>query len=121
MRTTTAIQTPRLSERVIQMKQSFMELHRQGFSIPDIAKKFNIDNSTIYYHLQDIAEANGMAREDLLRVVKTNSRTYLHREENVFRVDSNKLIHDLANAKISISEAKQKIDGIITNYKENEK
>lgn len=119
MRTTTG-KPPRLSERVLQMKQNFIELHYQGFSIPDIAKKFHVDNSTIYYHLQDIAEANGMTREDLLKVVKTSSRTYLRREEHVFKVDSAELMQNLANAKISISNSKQKIDEIITNFKENE-
>ena len=119
MRTTTG-KPPRLSERVLQMKQNFIELHYQGFSIPDIAKKFHVDNSTIYYHLQDIAEANGMTREDLLKVVKTSSRTYIRKEENSFKVDSAELMQNLANAKISISNSKQKIDEIITNFKENE-
>lgn len=38
MRTTTPIKAPWLSERVLQMEKNFMDLHYQGFSIPDIAK-----------------------------------------------------------------------------------
>lgn len=118
MRTTTPVKAPRLSERVIQMKQNFMALHYQGFSIPDIAKKFNIHRGTIYYHLQDIAEANGTTREDLLKVVKTSSQTYLRREEAAFKVDAEKLLKDLENAKNSISEAQQKIKQIIASFEE---
>lgn len=118
MRTTTPIKAPWLSERVLQMEKNFMDLHYQGFSIPDIAKKFNIHKTTIYYHLQDIAEANGTTREELLKGVNTSSKTHIRREEAAFKVDAEKLLEDLENAKNSVSEAQQKIKQIIASFEE---
>ena len=64
-----AVQT---TERVHVMMENFMELHEQGYSIPEIAEKFNLNSSTIYRHLQEIADANGVLREDLLQIVKVS-------------------------------------------------
>lgn len=59
------------NERTIQMMEQFMELHNQGLSIPEIAKKFDLSDPTVYRHLQEIADKNKTTREELLQVVKT--------------------------------------------------
>lgn len=71
------------SERVRLMKESFMKLHEDGYSIPEIADKFNLNESTVYRHLQDIADANGVTRESLLQIVKTPSERTLQRQEEL--------------------------------------
>lgn len=60
----------KVSERVRLMKENFMQLHNQGYTIPEIAKKYNLGRATVYQHLQEIADANGVSRESLLQQVK---------------------------------------------------
>lgn len=47
--------------RVIRMKENFMRLHYEGFSIEEIAGRFGITPQTVYNNLQDIATENGIA------------------------------------------------------------
>lgn len=62
------------SERVKKMLAGFMNLHEQGFSIPEIAQEFGLTSVTVYAYLQEIADNNGVTRESLLQQVhKTNS------------------------------------------------
>jgi len=59
-------QPKRISERAVQMKKHFIELHNEGLTIPQIAATFELDKSTVYRLLDDIAEENGVSRESLL-------------------------------------------------------
>ena len=61
----------KVSERVHVMKEEFMTLHNQGYTIPEIAQKYGLSGVTVYRHLGEIASANGVMRDDLLKVVKT--------------------------------------------------
>lgn len=71
----------RNNERTIQMMANFMQLHNQGFSIPEIAEKYSLHQITVYRHLQEIADKNGTTREELLQVVKTPvSQTFWERD-----------------------------------------
>lgn len=71
----------KVSERVHVMKQNFMTLHDAGYSIPDIAKRYNLNNSTVYRCLQEIADANNVSRESLLQIVRSKSQARLLKEE----------------------------------------
>lgn len=53
-------------ERTLRMKGEYSNLHMQGYGPQDIAKKFNLSPCTVYSHLQEIADANGVSRESLL-------------------------------------------------------
>lgn len=55
------------SERVKKMRKEFMSLHKQGYTIPEIAEKEGLSPYTVYRYLGDIAAANGVTREDLLK------------------------------------------------------
>lgn len=68
-------------ERVYVMKQNFMELHRQGYTILEIAEKFSLHHVTVYRHLQEIADENGTTREALLQVVKVSKSRRSFNEE----------------------------------------
>lgn len=120
MRSTTQKRGPQLSERVLQMKQNFMSLHLQGYSIPAIAERFQIDKSTVYFHLQDIADENHTSRQSLLKIVRTDSKSYLRQEETAFRVDSDELMQEFARAKNSISTLMEKIGETIKTADSNE-
>ena len=56
-------------ERTLQMMESFISLHNEGHDINEIAKMFNLAFSTVYKHLGEIAEKNGVTRESLLEKV----------------------------------------------------
>lgn len=54
------------SERMEQMKQGFLELRNAGKLFSEIAEVFGVSVWSIYDNLQEIADANGLSREDLL-------------------------------------------------------
>lgn len=54
------------SERMKQMKQGFLELRQAGKSFSEIAEVFGVSVWSVYDNLQEIADANGLSREDLL-------------------------------------------------------
>ena len=56
------------SERTIQLKKHFMELHEKGWSIAKIAEHFSLSQRHIYNVLPEIAEENGVSKESLLAV-----------------------------------------------------
>ena len=54
------------SERMEHMKQGFLELRNAGKLFSEIAEVFGVSVWSIYDNLQEIADANGLSREDLL-------------------------------------------------------
>lgn len=64
-----SVHTKKPTERVVRMKQNFMRLHDEGKTIPEIAKIYQLDLSTVYKYLQEIADENGTTREELLSKV----------------------------------------------------
>lgn len=56
----------RITQRVEMLKKDFMKYHNNGYSIREIADVFQVDFSTVYNHLQEIADAYGVTRESLL-------------------------------------------------------
>ena len=75
------------NERTLKMKQEFMSLHNEGLSIKEIAKVFNLNPTTIYTSLADIAKANGVTREDLLKQVHSPHLTHDRQFEPVPEVN----------------------------------
>lgn len=92
----------KVSERVVSMKQHFMEYHEKGYSIPEIAKEFNLGFGTIYRHLQEIADENGTTREELLKIIQTP------RSEKTWRKEEEKV-------KINVKEMEEKFDDLINS------
>lgn len=54
------------SARVGQMMENFIRLHNEGKDISEIAEMFQLSSSTIYLKLQEIADKEGITREELL-------------------------------------------------------
>lgn len=94
------------SERMRLMKENFMELHRQGFTISQIAEKYNLGKASVYHVLQDIADANGISRESLLQVVRTPT-------ERAYKEESKKVTVNVTDLKIGFQEAGKIIDSLI--------
>lgn len=54
------------NERTLKMMEAYVDLHEQGHSVAEIAKKFNLTTTTVYAKLGEIAKQNGVTRESLL-------------------------------------------------------
>ena len=75
---------PRITQRVQNLKENFMQYHKDGYTIPEIAKIFNVDDSTIYANLDEIARSNGVTRESLLQnapYTRVTSPASFHRDK----------------------------------------
>ena len=101
------------SERANIMKENFMMLHMEGFSIAEIAERYNLSRDTVYYHLQEIADKNGVTRESLLKVIKTPTSRQYKAEETRMKVGIEELQLDFKEADTAISSLMTKIDEII--------
>ena len=90
------------TQRVENLIENFMYYHKQGISIPEIAKIFEVDFSTVYNHLQEIADANGVTRESLLTkpITSYSSRSSFVND----KVDIEKLRKGFDDAQHSINE-----------------
>ena len=54
------------NERTLRMKGEFKQLRDDGLNIAEIAEKFGLSPSTVYRHLDEIADSLGVSRESLL-------------------------------------------------------
>lgn len=103
----------RESERMRLMKENFMELHNQGLTVPQIAEKYNLGESTVYHKLQEIADANNVSRESLLKVVRTPSEKAYREEARRVRVNVNELLKGLDEADKGIQSTMSLINMIL--------
>lgn len=62
----------RKTKRVKEMMENFMVLRKEDRTIAEIAAMFGITPFTIYNYLQEIADANGVEREELLYIPHPN-------------------------------------------------
>lgn len=108
-----------VSERVLRMKQDFMRLHEEGYSIPEIAELYNLSGRTVYRHLQEIAEENGVKREDLLKVVRVYKveRFWTNHASQV-KVDVEELNDGFDKAKSTVGSLISMIDTMLIGIEE---
>lgn len=52
-------------ERIKEMINSFIKMRQEGKTISEIAVHYNLSTTIIYYHLQEIADINGVSRDEL--------------------------------------------------------
>ena len=65
------------TERVQEMMRHFIQHWKDGLSVSQIAEKYGLSDSTVYLRLAEIAESNGLTRDELLqqpRIVPIPSR-----------------------------------------------
>lgn len=93
-----------INERTLRMKQEYVELHKEGLTPGEIAKKFDLDVSTVYKSLGEIASSNGMDRADLLTRPHSEHVRYKNRLKKIEPIDTSGFIDHVNKA---ISEAKE--------------
>ena len=76
------LSNPRKKEQIQAMKENFIKLHKKGLSAREIAKMFDLSEATVYRALKDIADANGISRESLLKSDKTEVEQVKFMKEN---------------------------------------
>lgn len=112
----------KISERALQMMENFMTLHQEGYSIYEIAAMFNLSDFTVKYHLQEIADANGVSRESLLKVVKPrrNQARYYREEEKRVKTNWQELTDNFDSATASVEGIIDTINNILEDNKMEE-
>ena len=93
-----------INERTLRMKQEYISLHEQGLTPGEIAEKFDLDVSTVYKSLGEIASSNGMDRADLLTRPHSEHVRYKNRLKKIEPIDISDFIDHIDKA---ISEAKE--------------
>lgn len=107
------------SERVIIMKQNFMMWHNKGYTIPEIAKKYDVSFGTVYNHLQEIADENNTTRDELLKLVRTvKGERKWEQEARKGQIDVNKMQEDFEDSIQAIDKILNTIDGILKEEEE---
>ena len=106
----------RTTQRVEMLKKDFMKYHNNGYSIREIADVFQVDFSTVYNHLQEIADTHGVTRESLLERVSSphTSRLSLQRD----KTDVRELKEGFAKIEKDIDEIIFSIEKILLTTKE---
>lgn len=107
------------SERMRQMKENFMKLHAQGLSVPEIAEKYNLGESTVYKKLQEIADANGVTRDSLLQQVKTPTERAYREEAERVKVNVGEMREGFEAVKERITFLVDVIEDVLKEEKEN--
>jgi len=106
------------SERTRVMKENFMTLHKEGFSISEIGEKHNLTKATVYRHLQEIADAHNVTRDSLLQVLRNPTERQLSDEGNYIKVTAEELEKGFCEADVAIENLLGLIDKILEEEKE---
>lgn len=106
----------RTTQRVEMLKKDFMKYHNNGYSIREIADVFQVDFSTVYNHLQEIADTHGVTRESLLERVSSPHTSRLSFQKD--KTDVRELKDGFSNIEKDIDKVISVIDKILLVTKE---
>ena len=104
------------NERTLKMMEEFMSLHEKGLSIHEIAENYDLVDSTVYKLLGEIAQANGVSRSELLKVVHvgyTRVGTYTPLREidtKAFFARSDKIASEISEMRAMIRDTVQNME-----------
>ena len=107
------------SERVTLMKENFMSLHNQGYTILQIAEKYGITRVSIYHYLAEIAKKNGVDRDSLLEKPNKTHKITKSGGNKAFVFDTNELQSLCDNTKNKINALITSIDNVVKGENEN--
>ncbi len=98
------------SARVGEMMKNFLRLHNEGKDISEIAEMYHLSDQTVYLKLQEIANKEGITREELLS--RPHKKHVVTKQRKVVKtIDSFELKKDF-------EELQRNIDKILVNIDE---
>lgn len=103
------------TQRVEKLVKEFMQYHNNGYSILEIAEIFNVNFSTVYNHLQEIADNNGVSRDSLLEKISSTHNT-IHQPFLKEKVDAQTLLNGFNTIETEINKIIAEIDTILEKY-----
>ena len=81
------------------MQEDYLELRQKGVTISEIAEKYGLSKRIIYKSLEEIAQKNGVRREELLYIphpnYKRKNQPVTKRKENIDYYEMVEEIYDL--------------------------
>lgn len=98
------------SARVGQMMENFIRLHNEGKDISEIAEMFQLSSRTVYLKLQEIADKEGITREELLS--RPHKKHVVTKERKVVKAI------DICKLKKGFEDLQKDIDEILVNIDE---
>ena len=102
-----------VSESVKTMKTRFMQLHQDGYSIPEIADESRLSLSIVCRYLQDIADEKHVTREELLSVSHNGYNRTAAQKESRVKLDISELEEGFAKAQEEVEGLIDKINDIL--------
>ena len=106
------------TQRVKALKENFMQYHNEGYTIPEIAKIFNVEPSTVYKNLDEIAKNNGVTRESLLQKAPYSPQLTSKAAYQKDKVDIEELQKSFTNLKNDLTEVINQLEIFLENTKE---
>lgn len=98
------------SARVGEMMKNFLRLHNEGKDISEIAERYHLSDQTVYLKLQEIADKEGITREELLS--RPHKKHVVTKQRKVVK------IIDICELKKSFEDLQKDIDEILVNIDE---
>lgn len=98
------------SARVGKMMENFLRLHNEGKEISEIAEMFQLSSRTVYLKLQEIADKEGITREELLS--RPHKKHVVTKERKVVKSI------DICELKKGFEDLQKDIDEILVNIDE---
>ena len=98
------------SARVGQMMEKFLRLHNEGKEISEIAEMYHLSTVTVYAKLQEIADKEGITREELLS--RPHKKHVVTKERKVVKSI------DICKLKKGFEDLQKDIDEILVNIDE---
>ena len=102
-----------IDERTLRMKQEYVTLYKQGLTPGEIAEKFDLDVSTVYRSLGEIANSNGMDRADLLKRPHGEHVRYKNRLKKVEPLDPSDFLDHFEKTMSEVNELHSIVKGQI--------
>jgi len=100
------------SARVGHMKENFLRLHNEGKDVSEIAEMYHLSTVTVYAKLQEIADKEGIAREELL-TRPHKKHIMIASRKKVHTIDICKLNEDFKDLQKDINKILVNIDKAI--------
>ena len=109
------------SENTKLMIENFMSLLGEGYSVAEIAQKYNLSKQTVYFHLQEIADYKGISRDTLRSIIKSGkNQKKVNEQEQKVRLNVKNLKDGFSNANFKTGKIIESINKFLEGIKDDD-